>query len=330
MNKSIKKIATTSFLSLTLIAGSITGFNTINTLSYNQAYKSDKELRADWIKKNSNIDSIIQGYNSYQYSKEQYQKDQYFFNEVFQKNFYYRGYKENFLPGYIENSDTSIIDYLHLYNRYKGQTDLIQKQKNINKEWVNGKVDFGKYSFLYKETYNNLYSNKNERIKSDSLYYFNFQNIFFNNSDDNINNFNSLFKHNGLSQFIPTNKQIQEHRDKMYIAHREKNDLKREQITIEDNKNFFVFLDKYKKNELTEKEKYDFFKTLSYINFTMNQKIKEQNQISHYDILYEKNTYFGSMIDAIKDNTKFYDNINDNIALEKGIYNQTDDLKGDF
>lgn len=316
-----KKIAKTTVLSIGLILGSLTGFNSINVASYNEAYKAEKEIKADWLNKNSNIESIKPAYDSYDYTLEQYQKDQAFFSEVFKKDFYYQGYQDKTRTGYIDYANSSIIEYLTVYKTYNGNADTIKAQKKLNHEWVNGTIDSGKYYSLYKK--NKLHNDNNIiNYKNNLMYYANFKSDFLGtNTDKNIENFNLLFKKNNLPEFIFKISDIEKNSEQNMVAHiKNDNDLAEKNIE-EQNKDFYLFLEKYKSNTLNEQEKYSFFKILNFINYTMNQKINLQNKTYKYLHLVEKNQYFGIMLETIYYSTKYYEHINENIAIDKSLSN---------
>lgn len=321
MKRTFKKIATTSFFSLALVAGTITGYNSINIASYNEAYKAEKEIKAEWLNTNSNIESIKSAYDSYNYTFDQYQKDEAFFSEVFKKDFYYKGYQDKTLTGYIDYANSSIIEYLTVYKTYNGNADTIKAQKKLNNEWVNGTIDFGKYHYLYKK--NKLYNDNNiTNYKNNLIYYANFKNDFLGtNTDKNIENFNLLFKTNNLPEFIFKRSDVEKNSEQNMVAHiKNDNDLAEKNIE-EQNKDFYLFLEKYKSNTLNEQEKYSFFKILNFINYTMNQKINLQNKTSKYLHLADKNQYFGIMLETIDYSTKYYEHINEDIAIDKSLSN---------
>lgn len=317
-----KKIAKTTVLSIGLILGSLTGFNSINVASYNEAYKAEKEIKADWLNKNSNIESIKPAYDSYDYTLEQYQKDQAFFSEVFKKDFYYQGYQDKIRTGYIDYANSSIIEYLTVYKTYNGNADTIKAQKKLNHEWVNGTIDSGKYYSLYKKNKFHHDNNHVREARNNLMYYANFKNKFLGtNTDNNIENFNLLFKTNNLPEFIFKMSDVEKNSEQNMAAHLKKDNELAEKNIEEQNKDFYIFLEKYKRNTLNEQEKYNFFKTLNFINYTMNQKIKLQNKTYKYLNLTYKNQYFGMMFDTINYSTKYYDHINEDIAIDKNLSN---------
>jgi len=320
MKRTFKKIVTTSFFSLALVAGTITGFNSINLASYNEAYKSDKEIKADWLNKNSNIKSIKSAYDSYDYTFDQYQKDQVFFSEVFKKDFYHPGHHDKIQTGYIDYANSSIIDYLTAYKTYNGNTDTIKAQKKLNNEWKNGTIDPSKYYDLYQKNKHYNYSNNVLKSRNIILYYANFKTDFLGpDTNNNIENFNLLFKTNNLPQFIFKMSDIEKNSEQNRESSLKQDNELAEKNIEEQNKDFYIFLEKYKRNTLNEQEKYAFFKTLNFINYTMNQKINLQNKTSKYINLAYKNQYFAAMIGLIDYSTKYYDHINEDIAIDKNL-----------
>lgn len=323
MKRIFKKISTLTILSTTLIFGSLTGYNSLKVYEFNDSYKFEKMYKAKWLSSVSNEEKLEQKYDNYYYTMEKYKKDEAFFNEIFKKDMTYENYSVDNKKSIVHNSrfegvDYSFIRYMNIYNKYQGKVDVVLEQKKLNKEWADGHINKETMSKNYNKNIQNLYPNSTIANLSGIRYLTNFEIGEYGNKNTKI--FNSLFKKEGLPEFFLSVDQKRQYDNQAYEAYEKKNQALHEKILAERNATLIDFFDKYQKGNLTEQQKYNFFKTIHFINDTINDKYKmmDINNIL-YNSAIKNNSYYTKMISLIGDNTKYYLNINDSISENKNL-----------
>lgn len=325
MKNIIKNRLKTVVLSVTLVLTSMTAYNAINVNNYTNLYQNNKEAKAAWIENISDQDKINDMYKNYQYSDFDYKKDQAFFNEVFKKDMTINSLDENskIKNTRFENVDESIISYLKVYDRYKSDINTVLKQKELNKLWEKGELRQEKYDEQYFENIKSLYPIVNGKRSIPALYTINFEIETYANQ--NIKSFNQLFEAEKLPPFIFSIEKLKIHKDKSFENYK-KGDYKiYKNFLDQENQTFMSFLNKYQRGELTEKEKHSFFKILSFINYTIHEKYKEQKDLFSYNMRLKSNLFYIGSLDILSEQTKIYEQINNNIAEKHSIYGSSRD-----
>jgi len=320
MKNIIKNRLKTIVLSVTLVLTSMTAYNAININNYTNLYQNSKEAKATWIENISDKDKINDMYKNYQYSDSDYKKDQAFFNEVFKRDITLISFdnETKIKNARFENVDDSIVSYFKVYDRYRADINTVLKQKELNRLWDKGELSKEKYSEQYLNNIQSLYSTVNEKVFGSVLYTANFEIETY--STENIRTFNQLFETEKLPPFIFSIEKFKIHKKKSFENYKRGDYKIYKNFLDQENATFIAFLDKYQRGELTEKEKHSFFKILSFINYTMHDKYNEQKALVSYNMKLKSNLFYIGSLDILNEQTKIYEQINDNIAEKHNIY----------
>lgn len=320
MKRTFKKIVITSFFSLVLVAGTITGYNTMHVADYTSQYKEAQEIKAKWISETNNNEKLEKQYNNFSYTQQQFLKDKAFFNELFsQKDFY--------IPDlgkvYFYASDYSFLKYIKIYNCYEGNTDWVKQQKAINKQYAAKNLSEKEYNTKMGTDF--LKYNKNyERIMAkNSVLLYNFQSP---HNEDRMRAFNHILSSKNLPPFLfsdiemttfDNDKRI-EGEDHMF------------KINPERKKLFDDFLIKMQKGQIDEKEQYEFMKMVNFINSKLNEKMEATLLDSTLYPLLQRNTYAAKEISLLKLKTKYYQDIDNEKADKYELFGNSRDLLGTY
>jgi len=320
MKRTFKKIATTSFFSLALVAGTITGYNAMHVADYTSQYKEAQDIKAKWISETNNKEKLEQQYNHFSYTQEQFLKDKTFFNEIFsQKDFYI----PNLEKTYFYTSDYSFLKYIKIYNYYEGNTDWIKEQKEINKQYANKHLSKKEYNTKMGTDFLKYNKNYERILAKDSVLLYNFQPPYDN---DRTAAFNHIlvskrlppFLFNDVEMTTLDNGERVEGEDQMFKVNPERKKL------------FDDFLIKMQKGKIDEKKQYEFMKMVNFINSKLNEKMEATLLDSTLYPLLQRNTYAAKEISLLKLKTKYYQDIDNEKADKYELFGNSRDLLGTY
>lgn len=314
LNQRLKKRLKACFLSAILVTTSMISYNAIYLHNFIDIYKNDLESKAIWIQNISDKEKTIKLYKNYEYSDFQYKRDQAFFDEVFKEDI-----KEHYKDFDVTNSrfehvDMSLSSYLKTYNVYQGNKNEVIKQKKLLMQRFEGDLSRSEYYKIHNKNMSKLYKDEYSFLMANIIYPINFESDY---EFGNIQSFNNLFENEHLPQLI-----LKDYSNRAYFISSKKDF--QTYINFKNNKNttFLQFLKKYQSGQLTEIEKYNFFKILNFINYTMNEKYKSTNNTILNKKNLEKNNFQSYSIGFLDEYTKYYSNISNDIANRHLIYNR--------